>query len=389
VSNRKLVLSNKIAGGSTGGMSKCHWPLRTVVPLYPVGISMSAPVAHLKRSSARRYLWLLVRLAVGIGLVVYLVRSGAIELRLLSKLLSDWPLSVAGVALIFLDIALMALRLSCLLSPRGFNLSFANSLKLTLVSAFFATFLPGTTGGDIAKLFYATKENKGRRTEIVTVVIFDRVFGLFSVLLLPLLFAPFFSEFSRAVAVLRVLLIASALLSLCLLGGLLVCLFASAAVSRVLAWGFRFLSAALMPAQKVVERAVKTIGEYRHNPGALAAALGLSMAANLSLIAVTALAIFLLHPASMTMKMFIIVPLGDVANSLPLTPGGLGVGEATYNALFRVAGLEGGADALLCWRIWRATVGLIGLVFYLRGLEGTVQDANANSVPEPVEQIYP
>ena len=329
-----------------------------------------------ERSSPRRYLWLGIRFAVGIGLIVYLVRSGAIELRLLSKLLSAWPLSVAGLALIFLDIALMALRLSCLLSPRGFNLSFANSLKLTLVSSFFATFLPGTTGGDIAKLFYATKENKGRRTEIVTVVFFDRIFGLFSVLLLPLLFAPFFSQLIRAVAVLRVLLIASAVLSLCLLGGLFVCLTAWAAVNRVLAWGFRFLPVALMPAQKIAERAVKAIGEYRRNPGALAAALGLSMAANLSLIAVTALAIFLLHPASMTMKMCIIVPLGDVANSLPLTPGGLGVGEAAYNALFRVAGLEGGADALLCWRIWRATVGLIGLLFYLRGLGGTVQDAN-------------
>jgi glycosyltransferase 2 family protein len=330
-----------------------------------------------ERSSAHRYIWLGVRFAVGIGLIAYLVRSGAIELRLLSKLLSAWPISIAGLALIFLDIALMALRLSCLLSPRGFNLSFANSLKLTLVSSFFGTFLPGTTGGDIAKLFYATKENKGRRTQIVTIVILDRIFGLFSVLLLPLLCAPFFSQLIRAVGVLRVLLIASAVFGLGLLGGLLVCMFASAAISRILTWGFRFLPAALMPAQKAVERAVKTIGDFRQNPGALAAALGLSIAANLSLIAVTALAIFLLHPTSMTMKMCIIVPLGDVANSLPLTPGGLGVGEAAYNALFRVAGLEGGADALLCWRIWRATVGLMGLAFYLRGLGGTVQDANA------------
>ncbi len=327
---------------------------------------------NLERSSARRYRWLLVRFAAGIGLIVYLVRSGAIELRLLSKLLSAWPLSLAGLALIFLDIALMARRLSLLLSPRGFNLSFANSLKLTLVSSFFATFLPGTTGGDIAKLFYATKENKGRRTEIITVVLFDRIFGLFSVLLLPLLFAPFFSQLIRAVAVLRYLLVASSVLGLCLLGGLLICLSASAAVNRVLAWGFRFL-----PAEKLVERVVKTIGEYRYNPGALAAAFGLSIAANLSLIAVTALAIFLLHPASMTMKLCIIVPLGDVANSLPLTPGGLGVGEAAYNALFRVAGLEGGADALLCWRIWRALVGLIGLAFYLRGLGRTVKAADS------------
>ncbi len=102
------------------------------------------------------------------------------------------------------------------------------------------------------------------------------------------------------------------------------------------------------------------------------------MAANLSLIAVTSLATFLPHPASMTMKMcIIVVPLGDVANSLPLTPGGLGVGEAAYNALFRVAGLAGRADVLLCWRIWRVTVGLTGLALYLRGLRSRVRDATA------------
>jgi uncharacterized membrane protein YbhN (UPF0104 family) len=60
---------------------------------------------------------------------------------------------------------------------------------------------------------------------------------------------------------------------------------------------------------------------------------------------------------------------------LPLTPGGLGVGESAYNVLFKMAGLEGGAEALLCWRIWRAAVGLIGLILYLRGPGRTVYDA--------------
>jgi len=330
----------------------------------------SSARANLEQPSARRFLWLLLRFAVGIGLIVYLVRSGAIELRLLSKLFSAWPLSLLGLAIIFIDISLMALRLCWLLSPRGLDLSFASSLKLALVSSFFATFLPGTTGGDIVKLFYAAKENQGRRTEIVTVVIFDRLLGLFSVLLLPLLFAPLFSQLIQAVAVLRYLLITSAVLSACLLGGLFACLFAPSVVNRVLAWGLRFVSA-----ERFVERTVQTIAGYRLSPGTLGAALGLSLMANLSLIAVTAVAILILHPASMTMKICILIPLGDLANSLPLTPGGLGVGEAAYNALFRVTGLEGGADVLLCWRIWRAAVGLIGLAFYLAGLGRTVHHA--------------
>ena len=122
----------------------------------------------------RRALWLLVRLGVGLGLIAYLVWSRVIDLRALSKLVTDWPISLAALALMFLDIALMAARLSMLFRPQGLRLSFRNSLELTLVSSFFATFLPGAAGGDVAKLFYAAKENKGRRAEIVTVVIFDR-----------------------------------------------------------------------------------------------------------------------------------------------------------------------------------------------------------------------
>jgi glycosyltransferase 2 family protein len=326
--------------------------------------------ARLEQFSTRGFLWPLFRVAVGVGLIVYLVRSDVIELRLLSKLFSAWLLSLAGLALTFIDIALMALRLSWLLAPRGLDLSFTNSLELNLVSSFFNTFLPGTTGGDAVKLFYAVKEKEGRRAEIATVVIFDRILGLFSVLLLPLLFAPLFSDFIRSVPGLRYMLLTSTALAFCLLLALLVCLFAPAAVNRVFAWASRFL-----PSEKVVERAVNTIAEYRRNPGTLCAALGLSLAANLSLIAVTAIAILVLYPGDMTMKVFIIVPLGDLANSLPLTPGGLGVGEAAYNALFKIAGLEGGANVLLCWRIWRLAIGLIGLALYLRGPKSRIQKA--------------
>jgi uncharacterized protein (TIRG00374 family) len=326
----------------------------------------------LRAKTARPVLWLLVRLGVGIGLIAYLVWSRVIDLRALSRLITDWPISLAALALMFLDIALMAARLSMLFRPQGLHLSLRNSLELTLVSSFFATFLPGAAGGDVAKLFYAAKENKGRRTEIVTVVIFDRAIGLFSILLLPLLFAPLFPQLIRAVAVLRALLIAAAALALCMLAGLLVCLSSPILVNRLVQWGFR-----LLPGEKLAERSAGTIATYHRSPGILMAALGLSLLANLTLIAVTALAILALHPGSMSMKMCLVIPLGDLANNLPLTPGGLGVGESAYNVLFKMAGLEGGAEALLCWRIWRAAVGLIGLILYLRGPGRSVYDAEA------------
>jgi uncharacterized membrane protein YbhN (UPF0104 family) len=199
------------------------------------------------------------------------------------------------------------------------------------------------------------------------------VFGLFSLLLLPLFFAPLFPQLIQAVAALRALLVLSFVLALCLLLVFLACLFFPTAVVRLSRLSLRFRAL-----QNLAERVVGTIQSYRRSPATLFGALGLSLLANLTLIAVTALAILVLYPSSMSMKMCLVILLGDLANNLPLTPGGLGVGESAYNALFHAVGLEGGAEALLAWRIWRAAVGSIGLALYLRGPKRAVYEGKTS-----------
>jgi hypothetical protein len=267
----------------------------------------------------------------------------------------------------------MSLRLCWLFRPQGLRLSLASSLALNLVSSFFATFLPGAAGGDLAKLYYAAKENKGRRAEIVTTIAFDRVVGMFSLLLLPLLFAPFFLPLIRGVRALQVLLVIAALLVAGMLAIFLFCLFGASWISRLTGRLSHWMPAA---PRQLPERVVAAIAAYRGKAGILFAALATSLVCNLTLIATTALAIFLFAPQSLALKMCLVIPMGDVANSLPLTPGGLGVGETAFSALFNIAGLQGGAEALLCWRIWRAMVGLAGLAIYLKGMRRSVLPAN-------------
>ena len=319
------------------------------------------------KSPALKVLLTLVRLAIGIGVLVYLARSGIIDPRGLAKLATAWPITLAAVVLLILDVFLMSVRLSWLFRPQGLHLPLSMSLQLTFVGFFFATFLPGSAGGDIARLFYATKENSGRRTKIMTVVILDRVIGLFSMLLLPLLFAPMFPKLIRSVPLLRYLLVTTALLAACLLAGFIICLWSASILSLLERKAF-----GSPKCRSLAIRGLETIRAYRHSPGILASTLGASMLANLSLLVVTALGMLIVNPLGLEMKMCLVIPMGYVANSLPLTPGGLGVGEAAFNALFDITGLHGGADALLCWRIWSAFVGFLGLIFYLRGLRCSI-----------------
>src|SRR5262249_57083734 len=102
-----------------------------------------------------------LRLAFGVAILAYLWSSGAIQLHQLDRLATKWPLSILAIAVLFLDLYLMALRTSLLFRPQALPLPVATAMRLTLLSSWFALFSPGAAGGDIAKVFYATREAPG------------------------------------------------------------------------------------------------------------------------------------------------------------------------------------------------------------------------------------
>jgi hypothetical protein len=52
--------------------------------------------------------------------------------------------------------------------------------------------LPGAAGGDLAKLYYASRKNEGRRAVVAAVLLFDLVIGLLSLVLISLLACAIF-----------------------------------------------------------------------------------------------------------------------------------------------------------------------------------------------------
>ena len=319
--------------------------------------------------STRRVLLTLLRLAIGVSLLAYLAKTGIIDFKALEKLFTAWSVTVAATILLLSDGALMSARLSWLFRPHGLKLRFGVSFELTLVSFFFATFLPGAAGGDLAKLFYTARANNSRRIEIMTVVLLDRAIGLFSLLILPLIFAPLFAPVIRGTPALRSLLLTAGLLAFTALAVFLLLLFSKSTANRVPGSALQ-----RMAKNAIVQDVLGTISTYRQHCGILLASLGASLLANLFLVLVTMLGLLVVAPSSWTSRMCLVIPIGHIVNSLPLTPGGLGVGETAFNALFSITGLRGGAEALLCSRIWTALVGLIGLAFYVRGMRRKVFD---------------
>src|SRR5437868_2137059 len=57
------------------------------------------------------------------------------------------------------------------------------AFTLTLVGAFYNTFMPGSTGGDFLKALYASRQTTHRTRAVMSVVI-DRIIGLLALIIL-------------------------------------------------------------------------------------------------------------------------------------------------------------------------------------------------------------
>ncbi len=100
---------------------------------------------------------------------------------------SGWPWVAAGMLSFGICIALCTLRWSLLIKAQGFPVPMARLGALYLVGHFFNTFLPGATGGDLVKAYYAARESPERKTEAVTTVFIDRMIGLLGLIVLTVL----------------------------------------------------------------------------------------------------------------------------------------------------------------------------------------------------------
>jgi uncharacterized protein (TIRG00374 family) len=279
-------------------------------------------------------------------------------------------LTLTAFVLLLAVVVMAAWRLCVLLKPHGFHLTLVSSFRLNLMGVFFNACLPGGTGGDVVKIYYAAEGNRGRRTEVATVLLLDRAVGMFAMLLWPLLAAPFFPRMIASSSLLQGLLWMAGAVWVVMLLCMLASLSSRVRQSRLVRWTFRTL-----PLGRYAEQVFDTVHYYRHNLGTLLAALGISLLALTINIGVMLMIAQAVVPTGSVWEMSMLIPLGLLANAFPVTPGGLGVGEASLNKLFAVAGLTGGAEIMLGWRMLAMATGMIGLAFYLQGRKYFMQES--------------
>lgn len=301
------------------------------------------------------------RVTLGVALLAYLGWSGAIEWSRLQGLATAWHLTTAALLLLALVVVAASWRLCLLLSAHGLHLSLGASLRLSLIGAVFNNFLPGSSGGDVVRIYLAGRLIAGSRTEIATIIILDRIIGLLALLLAPLLIAAAASGIVRSAA-LQTLLVVAGLGCLFIVGSLTLGAYPGSPVRRlVIAAAGRFRVGVF------AERICNALQSYRHHGRIILGTIALSLFMQGLVIAALQFILLANGASSPSLGAALLTPFGMLVNSLPLTPGGLGVGEAAFESLFQLAAVTGGAEAILSWRILTTLIDSAGAVLIIAG----------------------
>lgn len=241
----------------------------------------------------------------------------------------------------------------------GCHSSWFNVMRLTYLGLFFNLVMPGLTGGDVAKAVLVVRENPERRAWALMSVIVDRVLGLATLALLALVVVLIagdtFAELRLPMLGFFVLGVAGAF----------------AYFNKKLRRTLRFdkLLNKLPMADKL-----RNLDEAAHHYFAHPVELGMAVLYSLgnhtgAIIAVWALGnSFGVTAADVgLLDYFALVPIANIVSSVPIMPGGWGVGEAIYIYLFTLIGASAslGVAVSVSFRLCQVLLSLMGGMFLL------------------------
>lgn len=265
-----------------------------------------------------------------------------------------------GFALIAIGFPVQVFRWGTLMKARGLEAPPWKTFRLIMVGAFFNLCMPGLTGGDVIKAYYAAARS-GRRADAVVSVIVDRIVGLVALIILAGTagLVMFHDDVARGVT----LVIWSGLGF-----GAIGCLvYFSQRLRKYtgLSWILDHL-----PAKGLLKKVDDAAIAYRNHKAALLTALVVTFPIHIAAVSATALAGYALGMKVQYGLLMTVVPVLILGGAVPLTYQGLGVMEWIGERMLvnppevhfnQIVGM------LLFFRLYQIGYALLGSLFLLKG----------------------
>jgi uncharacterized protein (TIRG00374 family) len=265
----------------------------------------------------------LLRIGAGFALLAALYYWQVIDLGALRVLVARPGILALALVASLANIPLEALRWHVLLRAQGLDVRLAKTTRILATSIFFANFLPGAAGGDLIRGVYIYKAAEGRRASALLSILIDRLIGFVVFVLLGL--AAMLTRPGTSASPYELAIIA---LSLSFIAALVVLFFYGHRVAEGLQ---RLLSGRSARLAQIVDDTGTALRQYATDPRSMGLALLLSVVIvgfAVGPIVLIAEAMPFVGPSALDYGIAGLYAL--IANSLPVTPGGLGIGEGAF-----------------------------------------------------------
>lgn len=316
------------------------------------------------------------------SLIFKLAVTGVILYFLASKI--DWPqlgdslrttnipLYSAGMIMVLIASLFMGIRWHILLKVQNIDLSLGKALDLTFIGLFFNTFLLGSTGGDLTKLYYINQYVPNQKTRTIVSLLMDRGIGLLVLIGIALPFFPF--QASRLMQNEDTRFYAQIMFFLFIAGIIGLAIFFLFPIKRLPESWRHYI--ANHPQLQVIVTLLESIREHGRSSRLTFFAVVLSVVSQ-SFNVFSAM--FLAAALGLDMSFgesVIIVAIVFTLISLPITVGGHGLRELAFIKLFSVFGIISlaaasgpGKETAIAYSLlffgYQLGCGLVGGVFYL------------------------
>ena len=335
-------------------------------------------LAFAMASGNRKAFLLVLKLGLPFLIILHLIVQG--DLRFGDFILAlghPWWLAL-GVLCQFVAMSVGAPRWQILLHAHDIRPGFWQVFRLTYIGYFFNAFIPGGTGGDFVKAYYASKATN-KRAEAVTTVFIDRVVGLYAFTFMGAAavlwqFKTLWSKSSTLVIVILAMFAAG-----------------TAGMAAFYLGVFQFL-ARVLKGENIVVRTLRKVNAAAHLFRERWDAIVYVFLYTLLLQTSAVVGCFCFGRAIddtlSAGNYFFLIPVGLVINAIPLGPMGAGVGEYGFKKLFGIFSSPKGAAIAAVFHVAQFFIGLIGCVFYLQGraagtVEAPPQDDGSDTTEQP------
>ena len=319
----------------------------------------------------KKFLIFCLKLALAFSLLYWLYDSDALDLSAFHQLeFNSNTVRLLGLnaILLFIGAILLSLRMWRLLNLLEFNVSISEAIRVNLASMCLGLMLPGLVGVDAIRATYFCLKTRDRKVDAFTCILTDRIIGIYALILLATIAAGIGMLIDLPSIHNGFILVSGGIL---LAFTLVIAIISSKQLLEVS--HFSIIYNRLPSVLHKIIAAIQSIVGFRQDVGIC---LLISVISQVITIINFVIIGSLINDNLPVLAHFIMDPIALFFNSVPITPGGLGITESAFAFLYESANSANGAVISLLGRLNQYSVYIvIGLpAFFLLKLNTLAPD---------------